>query len=103
MRIPKLKKFTAVEVIWEDSNIPTEPGWMSEDEHTDWIGSAGSVVRTVGVYISHNKSFINLVGDCDYEDVPSPTYLRPINIGLGFIKEIHVLERKQPIDGRSKK
>ena len=90
---PKLKKGDVVEIIWQDTNIPETPGWMTEAEHTKWANDAGSMVRTVGIYMGSNKGFLNLVGDIDADDVDKKSVLRPINVGKGFIKEIYVLKR----------
>lgn len=90
---PKLKKGDVIEIIWQDTNIPETPGWMTESEHTKWANDAGSMVRTVGIYMGSNKGFLNLVGDIDADDVDKKSVLRPINVGKGFIKEIYILKR----------
>ncbi|MFA5340339.1 MAG: hypothetical protein WC332_01040 [Clostridia bacterium] len=88
---PKLKKYDLVEIIWEDTNIPLQPGWMTEAEHQEWVKNAGSKVRSIGIYISEDESFINLVGDMEADECESKSYLRPINVGKGFIKSIRKL------------
>jgi hypothetical protein len=90
---PKLKKGDVVEIIWQDTNIPESPGWMTEVEHEEWVNNLGDLVRSVGIYIGRKKGFINLVGDIDADDVDKKSILRPINVGTGFIKEIYVLKR----------
>jgi hypothetical protein len=45
----------------------------------------------VGIYVGKDKDFIRLVGDSDTESTCS--YLRPINIGRGYIRNIYVLKR----------
>lgn len=89
----KVKKGDVLEILWQDTNIPENPGWMTEAEHTAWTADAGSLVRTVGIYMGKTKCFINLVGDIDADDVAKRNVLRPINVGTGFIKEIYVLKR----------
>lgn len=90
---PKLKKGQIVEVIWTDTHIPENPSWMTEKEHHAWAADCGSSVRSVGVFISEDKNFINLVGDLDSDDVSEISVLRPINIAKGFIKELYILKR----------
>ena len=48
---------------------------------------------SVGIFISQDKKFINLVGDMDYEDVVEKELLRPINVAKGFISEINILKK----------
>lgn len=91
MRIPRIKKGQAIEVLWEDTHIPGVPGWMSESEHAEWVENAGSLVRSVGIYVGKGRSFLQLVGDCDAEDSGEKNYLRPINIGIGFIRKVNIL------------
>jgi len=93
MKIPRLKKGQIVEVLWEDTHIPQNPGWMTEAEHSEWATQAGSLVQSVGVFVGKDKNFIRLIGDRDADDASEMNYLRPINIGRGFIREIHVLGR----------
>jgi hypothetical protein len=95
MRIPRLKKWDRVEILWQDTNIPMNPGWMTEKEHSDWAQNAGSLVQSIGYYISQDKDFINLVGDCEADRCESVNYLRPINVGKGFIKRINKLSAKK--------
>lgn len=90
---PKFKKGDVVEIIWQDTNIPESQGWMSEAEHIAWTTGAGSLVRTVGIYMGKTNGFLNLVGDIDADDCAKKSVLRPINVGTGFIKEIYILKR----------
>lgn len=92
MRIPRLRKGQIIEVLWEDTHIPMVPGWMSEAEHAEWADGAGSLVQSVGVYVGKSGSFLQIVGDRDADESTETHYLRPINIGLGFIREINVLK-----------
>ena len=90
---PKLKKYDIIEIVWTDTNIPEQSGWMSESEHKQWASNAGSSVRSVGIYVSEDKDFINLVGDMEADqDIDSKQFLRPINIGKGFIKTMRKLK-----------
>ena len=89
----KYKSGDVLEILWEDTNIPMTPGWMKESEHQAWIKSCGSKVRSVGIYISEDDLFINIVGDIDADETTEKSVLRPINIGKGFIKEIYRLRR----------
>lgn len=82
-----------IEIEWEDSNVPMQPGWMKESEHQEWVKSCGSMVRSVGIYISEDDYFINIVGDMDGDEGMEKSVLRPINIGKGFIKNIYKLKR----------
>jgi cAMP phosphodiesterase len=92
-KLPKLIKKDIVCVEWEDTNVPLTAGWMTDVEHGAWVKECGSKVRSVGIYISQNKDFISLVGDTEADECESPSYLRPINIGKGFIKSIEILKR----------
>lgn len=83
-----------VEIIWNDTNIPASQGWMSETEHDQWASNGGAAVRSVGIFINQDKNFIRLVGDVDADPAQPPNFLRPINIGRGYIHEIHILRRK---------
>ncbi len=89
-KLPRLKKGQIVEILWEDTHIPQVPGWMTEEEHQQW-SEGGALVRSVGIYVGKDKDFIRLVGDSDTESTCS--YLRPINIGCGYIRNIYVLKR----------
>lgn len=102
MKLPKLKKLDVIEIIWHDSNIPDTPGWMNPKEYSTWTKNPSSIVKTVGIYMGHDKRFIHLVGDCDADTQKPGGFLRPINVGRGFIKEIYVLERVSPALGRRK-
>lgn len=91
----KVKRGDMVEVIWDDSNIPEKPGWMSEEEHKNWVSMGGSTVRSVGIVIETSKRWINIVGDMDEEDGVKVSVMRPINIAKGFIRELHILKRRK--------
>jgi hypothetical protein len=93
MKAKKLKYGDILEIIWHDSNIPATPGWMSEEQHQEWVRGCGSIVRSVGVYISEDEHFINIVGDIDHDEDTEKSVLRPINIGKGFVKDIFKLRR----------
>jgi hypothetical protein len=67
MKTPKLKKYDAVEILWQDSNIPQQSGWQTEEEYADWCKGAGIMVLSRGTYISQYDDFINLIGDMDNE------------------------------------
>lgn len=93
MKPKKLKYGDIIEIEWHDTNIPTQPGWMSEAQHQEWVRGCGSIVRTVGIYISEDEHFLNLVGDMDADDTDEKSVLRPINVGKGFIVNIYKLKR----------
>jgi len=86
----RFKRGEIVEVIWNDTNI-AETGWMSEEEHAAWVLSPGGLVRTVGIFVSEDRNFMHLVGDTEADSVRGRNYLRPINVGKGFIVEVHKL------------
>jgi hypothetical protein len=65
MKKIKLTKGDIVKILWTDTNIPTETGWMSESKHNEWTSSCSNMVVSVGIYISENKKFIHLVGDME--------------------------------------
>lgn len=88
MKMPKLKKYVLYEITWQDTHIPTQPGWMSEKEHAEWVKNAGSLVKSSGYYISQDKDFIHLIGDCDSDNCEGAYFLRPINIAIHCIRKI---------------
>ena len=88
----KLKKFDIVEILWNDTHTPLESGWMSEEEHKDWSKEASCLVRSVGIVVSENDHFIELVGDCDADTDEACNFLRPINIAKGYIQSIRKLK-----------
>lgn len=95
-KIPKLKKGDMVLIEWTDTNVPLSTDWMSDKEHSDWVAQeAGSVVKTIGFFISKDKNFISLVGDINAEECDSEAYLRPINVGIGYIAKLTVLKEKK--------
>lgn len=91
----KLKKYDYVEILWQDTNIPEKGGWMSSEEHAEWTKEATSLVISIGIFISEDKDFINLVGDMEADKGENNNYLRPINIGKGFIQSIDKLMVKK--------
>lgn len=95
MKIPKLTKGDLVEIIWSDTNVPTEPGWMTQQELSSFLNSRGGLVQSVGIYNgrSKNKKYIQLVGDTDGDDVPDKSALRTINIAIGYILHVYQLIR----------
>jgi hypothetical protein len=95
MKLPRLKKFDQIEIIWQDTNYPGSAGWMSEEEHKNWIHNVGNLVQSIGYYMSQDKNFINLVGDCEADTTENMNFLRPINIAKGVIKTINKLTAKK--------
>lgn len=91
----KIKKGDIVEILWEDSNIPEKPGWMSEEEHKTWVSLDGSTVRSVGIVAGTSPRWINLIGDMDADADVKVNVMRPINIAKGFIREVYILQRKK--------
>lgn len=92
MKIPKLKQYDIVKITWTDTHISTNPGWMDSDEHQEWVNRLGSVVSSVGHYISQDDKFIHIAGDVDKDDIQTRYLLRPINIVKGLITDIKVLK-----------
>lgn len=95
MKIPRLTKGDLVEIIWSDTNVPEEPGWMTEKELSAFLNSGGGLVQSVGIYNgrSKNKKYIQLVGDTDADDQPDKSALRTINIAIGYILHVYQLIR----------
>jgi hypothetical protein len=93
MKNIKLTKGDKVEIIWNDTNVPQDSKWMSETEHLEWTKQGGSLVQSIGVYITEDEKFISLVGDLDGDDVTEKYLLRAISINKGCIKEIYKLKR----------
>lgn len=61
MKLPKLKKFTPIEILWDDCEVATDP-WLNRVEYEEFK-TERTYVRSLGYFLEFDKNSIYICGD----------------------------------------
>jgi len=85
MRIPRLKRGDAIEVIWIDAHYE-QKGWINEHEFED---NFSTVIRSVCQYYGQDDQYLVTAADRSVEKLSG--IMRDLRIPKGCIKSIRRL------------
>ena len=86
MKIPKLRKGDAIEVVWIDAHFRQEAGWAEE---SDFEGADPVLIKSICQYVSQDRQYLNTVADRSETDPAG--VMRDLRIPKGCIQSIRKL------------
>jgi len=92
MKIPKLKPFELIEIIWEDS-MGTRHPWYSKKEYQEWRDD-DVMIKTIGYFQEVHKGKLYLVRGFTFylRDNQTEDLQSPFSLPMGCIKKIRKLK-----------
>lgn len=90
-KIPKIKKFSPIEVIWIDAEYSTDRGWYNLEQYENWINTQ-KYFKQCGYFVEFTKDYVSMCSGFGASGDNHVNNTSGLNIiPIGCIKRIRVL------------